>query len=115
AAALVAECRVLSTPASVQSITTSGNKEDFVSMGMTAALKLKQVVAHTRTVLAIEALCAAQALDFLAPLRTGRRAARAYQAVRRAAAPLHGDRDVSGDIARVAELIHSGEIRRALD
>ena len=106
---------MLSTPASVQSITTSGNKEDFVSMGMTAALKLKQVVESTRTVLAIEALCAAQALEFLAPLKTGRLAARAYQAVREASPPLHGDRDISGDIARVAGLIRSGEIRRALD
>src|SRR2546426_279853 len=72
AAALVAENRVLASPASPGSITTSGNKEDFVSMGMTAALKWKQVVQNTRAVLAIEALAAARALEFLRPLKTSR-------------------------------------------
>ena len=70
AAALVAENRVLAHPASTGSITTSGNKEDFVSMGMPSALKLQRVVRNTRTVLAIEALAAARALDLLAPLKT---------------------------------------------
>lgn len=70
AAALVAEIRVLATPASPGSITTSGNKEDFVSMGMTAALKLAQVLDLARHVLAIEALAAARALDLLRPLRS---------------------------------------------
>src|SRR6266403_2091835 len=65
AAALVAENRVLATPASPGSITTSGNKEDFVSMGMTSALKWKRVVENTRAVLAIESLTAARALEFL--------------------------------------------------
>ena len=74
AAALVSENKVLSHPASVDSITTSGNKEDFVSMGMTSANKLQRVVINTRNVLAIEALAAAQALDFRAPLETGKRA-----------------------------------------
>ena len=115
AAALAAENRVLATPASVQSITTSGHKEDFVSMGMTAALKLKQTVENTRTVLAIEALCAAQALDFLLPLRPGPRGQKAHQSVRAVVEPLRADRDLSGDIARVAELIRHGEIRKALE
>lgn len=115
AASLVAENRVLATPASVQSITTSGNKEDFVSMGMTAALKLKQVVANTRTVLAIEALCAAQALDFLLPLKTGTRAQRAYNAIRQVAQALRGDRELSGDIARLSDLIRAGKMRAALE
>jgi hypothetical protein len=70
AASLVAEIRVLAHPASTGSITTSGNKEDFVSMGMTAAVKLQRVVRDARYVLAIEALCAARALDLLAPLET---------------------------------------------
>src|SRR5580658_5092658 len=70
AAALVAENRVLATPASPGSITTSGNKEDFVSMGMTAALKFRDIVANTRLVLAMEALAAARALDYLAPLKS---------------------------------------------
>ena len=68
AASLVAENRVLAHPASTGSITTSGNKEDFVSMGMTSALKLQRIVRNTRAVLAIEALAAARALDLLAPL-----------------------------------------------
>ncbi len=114
AAALVAEIRVLATPASVQSITTSGNKEDFVSMGMTAALKLKQAVANTRTVLAIEAICAAQGLDFLLPLRTGPKAQQAYRRVREIVSPLKGDRELSGDIVRAAACIHSGDLARAL-
>ena len=71
AAALVSENKVWSHPASVDSITTSGNKEDFVSMGMTAANKLLRVVDNTRNVLAIEAMAVAQALDFRAPLKTG--------------------------------------------
>ena len=70
AAALVAENRVLAHPASTGSITTSGNKEDFVSMGMTSAMKLKQVVRNTRHVLAIELLAATRALDCLRPLKS---------------------------------------------
>ena len=73
AAALVAENRVLATPASPGSITTSGNKEDFVSMGMTSAMKLKQVVTNTRAVLAIEALTAARALDLAGAAEIGQR------------------------------------------
>jgi histidine ammonia-lyase len=110
AAALVAETRLLATPASVKSITTEGNTEDFVSMGMTAALKLKQAVANTRHVLAIEALCACQGLDCLAPLTTGRKAQRAYQAVRQVVEPLREDRNISPDIARLADLIRQGVI-----
>ena len=79
AAALVSENKVLAHPASVDSITTSGNKEDYVSMGMTAAMKLKRVVENTRNVLAIEAMAAAQAFDFVAPLKTGKRGLKAYR------------------------------------
>ena len=88
AAALVAENRVLANPASPGSITTSGNKEDFVSMGMTSALKLKQVVANTRAVLAIEALTAARALDLLAPLKSGIAVEKARAGLRSATAEL---------------------------
>ncbi len=77
AAALVSENKVLSHPASVDSITTSGNKEDYVSMGMTAALKLRRIVENARYVLAIEAMAAAQAMDLMAPLKTGKRGQRA--------------------------------------
>ena len=70
AAALASENKVLAHPASVDSITTSGNKEDYVSMGMAAAIKLKRVIANATNVLAIEACAAAQALDFLLPLKS---------------------------------------------
>jgi histidine ammonia-lyase len=71
AVALVAENKILAHPASVDSLPTSANKEDHVSMGMTSALKLARIVENVRTVLAIELLCAAQGLDFKAPLRPG--------------------------------------------
>jgi histidine ammonia-lyase len=114
AAALVSENKVLAHPASVDSITTSGNKEDYVSMGMTAALKLRQIIANARHVLAIEALCAAQALDFLLPLKTSRRGQQAYAAIRSAAATMDHDRPLAPDIAKVAELIASGKLAEPL-
>jgi histidine ammonia-lyase len=82
AVALLAENKVLAHPASVDNLPTSANKEDHVSMGMTSALKLAQIVRNVRTVLAIEALCAAQGIDFLAPLRPGRGASEAFERVR---------------------------------
>jgi len=94
AAALVSENKVLAHPASVDSITTSGNKEDFVSMGMTAANKLKRVVENTRHTLAIEAMAAAQAIDFLAPLKPSGPIQRAHAAIRSVCAT--GPRHVSG-------------------
>ncbi len=114
AAALVSENKVLSHPASVDSITTSGNKEDFVSMGMTAANKLLRVVTNTRNVLAIEALAAAQALDFRAPLETSKRAQNAIAAIRSVSAPIVEDRIFAPDFAKVAGLIASGRLAEAL-
>jgi histidine ammonia-lyase len=114
AAALVGENKVLSHPASVDSITTSGNKEDFVSMGMTAANKLLQVVTNTRNVLAIEALAAAQALDFRAPLETSKRAKTAIAAIRSVSAPITEDRILAPDFTRVAGLIASGKLAESL-
>jgi histidine ammonia-lyase len=108
AAALVGENRVLSQPASTGSITTSGNKEDFVSMGMASALKLKQVVRNTRHVLAIELLTAARALDCLRPLASGPTIERARSALASVSAPWTGDRPLSADIERVGEWIASG-------
>ncbi len=92
AAALAAETRVLATPASVHSIPTSGNKEDFVSMGWFAAVKAAQVADRLATILALEFLCAAQGLDFLRPLRAGRGPHAAYERVRREVPHLAGDR-----------------------
>ncbi len=106
AAALVAENRVLANPASTGSITTSGNKEDFVSMGMTAALKLQSVVGNTRLVLAIEALAAARALDFLRPLRTSA----PLEAVRALLPPVENDQPLTAAIERVDALIADGAL-----
>ena len=114
AAALVSENKVLAHPASVDSITTSGNKEDYVSMGMTAAIKLKKVVQNTTNVLAIEALATTQALDFLAPLKPGKRGQQAMSAIRAVSPKLEKDRVMAQDFARVAELLLSGKIASAL-
>jgi len=114
AASLVSENKVLAHPASVDSITTSGNKEDYVSMGMTAAIKLKKIVENTRNAMAIEAMAAAQALDFLAPLKTSRRGQAAHAAIRTVCATMDKDRVMSKDFARIAELIASGKVAEVL-
>jgi histidine ammonia-lyase len=114
AAALVSENKVLAHPASVDSITTSGNKEDYVSMGMTAALKLKKIVGNTCNVLAIEAMAAAQALDFLTPLKTSKRGQTAHSAIRAVCPTMDKDRVMSGDFARLADLIHHGKLSDVL-
>jgi len=114
AAALVSENKVLAHPASVDSITTSGNKEDYVSMGMTAALKLKRVVENTRNVLAIEAMAVAQALDFLAPLKTSKRGQAAHVAIRSVCPTMVKDRIMYADLARIAELITAGKLAEPL-
>lgn len=108
AAALVADNRVLAHPASPGSITTSGNKEDFVSMGMTGALKLQRVVRNTRSVLAMEALVAARALDLLAPLRTSPALETVRARIREVSPPLTGDRAYYRDIAALESLIAAG-------
>ena len=115
AAALVSENKGLAHPASVDSITTSGNKEDYVSMGMTAAIKLKRIVENTRNVMAIEAMAVAQALDFLAPLKTSKRGQSAHAAVRAVCAPMDKDRVMYPDFARIAKVIESGKISAVLD
>ncbi len=114
AAALASENKVLAHPASVDSIPTSGNKEDYVSMGMAAALKLKQIAANVTSILAIELLTATHALDRLAPLETGRLAAKAKHLVRKVAPPLTAERPHAPDIARVMEQVQQGEYARVL-
>jgi histidine ammonia-lyase len=114
AAALVSENKVLAHPASVDSITTSGNKEDYVSMGMTAATKLKRIVENARNVLAIEAMAVAQALDFLAPLKTSKRGQAAYAAIRSVCATMEKDRVMYEDFARISALIACGTLAEAL-
>ena len=110
AAALASENKVLAHPASVDSITTSGNKEDYVSMGMAAAIKLKKVVANTSFVLAIEACAAAQALDFLFPLRTSKPLQQAHARIRQVSPKIVQDRALADDFTRLAELVRSGAL-----
>jgi histidine ammonia-lyase len=110
AAALVSENKVLAHPASVDSITTSGNKEDFVSMGMTAANKLKRIVENTRNTLAIEAMASAQAIDLLAPLKTSKPLQQAHAKIRAVSPIMDRDRAMYQDFARIAEVIASGKL-----
>jgi histidine ammonia-lyase len=104
AAALVSENKVLAHPASVDSIPTSANMEDHNSMGSISALKLRSVVKNVETVLAIELLCAAQGVDFLAPLKPGKGTGSAHKLIRQRVPHLDEDRNVSEDIAKVLEL-----------
>jgi histidine ammonia-lyase len=108
AAALVAENKILCHPASVDSIPSSGDQEDHVSMGMTAALKLEQVMMNAATVLGIEALCAAQAIDLLAPLKPGVGVQRGYEAVRGLAPMLERDRYLAPEIEALAAAVRDG-------
>ena len=112
AAALASENKGLAHPASVDSITTSGNKEDYVSMGMAAAIKLKRVIANTTNVLAIEACAAAQALDFLAPLKSSQPLQKSHAAIRRVSPKIEQDRVFAEDFVKLAELIRSGAFVR---
>jgi histidine ammonia-lyase len=115
AASLVSENKVLAHPASVDSITTSGNKEDYVSMGMTAAIKLRRVVENTRIVLAIEAIAAAQALDFVTSLKTSPRGQKAHDAIRAVCPRMEKDRAMYGDFAKVAQVIADRQLSAVLE
>jgi histidine ammonia-lyase len=110
AASLASECKVLSHPASVDTIPTDGNKEDVVPMAMAAAWKLRRVVRNVRYVLAIELMCAAQGIDYRRPLKPGRGVALVHAAVRKLVAPLERDRVFSGDIERLAAAIMNDEL-----
>jgi len=110
AAALVSDCKILAHPASVDSIPTSGNQEDHVSMGWTAGLKLRRVVANVRRVLAIEALCAAQAIDLRAPLEPGPAVAAALARLRQDVPTLDHDRYLAPDMAAVETLLATGAL-----
>jgi histidine ammonia-lyase len=109
AASLVNEARVLAHPASCDNITTSGGKEDHVSMGMTSALKLRSIVDLAENLLAIELLTGAEALEHRRPLKAGKGVERAFELVRQAAPALTGDRPLSGEIAAVAEQIRAAK------
>lgn len=107
AAALVSENKVLAHPASVDSIPTSAEKEDHVSMGMGAALKLQQVVGNVWRVLAIEALSAAQGIDLRRPLRSSEPLEAFHRALRRRVDRWEDDRELAPDITRVEKLLQS--------
>jgi histidine ammonia-lyase len=108
AAALLSEAKVLAHPASIDSVPTSGGKEDHVSMGMTAALKLRQVVANAEYVLAIELMTAAQGLEYRLPLKAASRVEGARELIRTGVSQLREDRVLSGDIEGVAQWIREG-------
>jgi histidine ammonia-lyase len=115
AAALVSENKILCHPASVDSIPTEAGQEDHVSMGPIAARKARTVVRQARTVLAIEALCACQGLDFLKPLRPGRGVAAAFDAVRQVVPFMEEDRVLATDIAAIERLAADGTLLRAAE
>jgi histidine ammonia-lyase len=114
AAALTSENRALATPHSVDSISTSGNQEDYVSMGMSGARRLEHMLHNLRHILAIELLCACQGIDLLAPLQTGTLAKKAYDAVRAASPKVTADRPLAPDINAVANLVNQGVIAKIL-
>ena len=111
AAALASECKVLSHPATVDTIPTDGNREDVVPMSMGAAWKARRVVENVRNVLAIELMCAAQGLDHRAPLKPARRLQHAYGAVRSTVPRLERDRPLSPDIESLSAAIRSGKFQ----
>jgi len=110
AAALASENKVLAHPASVDSIPTSADKEDHVSMGTIAARKARDIVNNVEQILAMELLCATQGLEFVLPLRPGIGIKEAYETIRRKVPPIKGDRRFSEDIKKIDLMIKSGEI-----
>lgn len=110
-AALVAENRLLASPATVDTIPTSGSQEDHVSMGWNAALKLRRVVSNVACILAVEVMCAAQGMDLRAPLEGAPGTKAALEAVREVIDPLDEDRELGTEIERVMdELILPGHL-----
>ena len=109
AAALLNEAKVLAHPASVDSVPTSGGKEDHVSMGTTAALKLQQIVENAERVLGIELIVAAQGLEYRRPLRAAKEVERAHEVVRRYVPRLGEDRSLSVEMELLAARIREGE------
>jgi histidine ammonia-lyase len=110
AAALASENKSLAHPASVDSIPTSANKEDHVSMGAAAALKAARVAANTARILAVEVVAACQALEFLKPLETSVPLHAAYVRLREDVPPLDADRILAGDIEAAAALVRDGAL-----
>ena len=114
AAALASECKALAHPASVDSIPTDGGKEDFVPMAMSAAVKLRRVVANVRHILAIELMCAMQGIEFRRPLTSSPPVERAFAILRGGVPTLDRDRVLSTDIATIAQQIERGAYERVV-
>ncbi len=114
AAALLNECKVLANPAATDSITTSLGQEDHVSMGATSALKCYEILDRVETVLAIEMMCAAQAIDYRAPMQPGIGPRAAQQAIRRHITHAEQDREFGKDIAMALELLREDETLREI-
>jgi histidine ammonia-lyase len=108
AAALTSENKTLAVPHSVDSISTSGNQEDYVSMGMSGARRLGRMLVNLRNTIAIELLCACQGIDLLAPLQTGTIAKRAYASVRAKSSKITEDRSLASDIEAVSTHVADG-------
>jgi histidine ammonia-lyase len=115
AGALVCENRILCHPAATGSIPAAADQEDFVSMGMTTALKTRQILDNAQAVLAIEFMAGAQAVDFRKPLKPGKGVQAAYEVVRRHVAHLEEDRPLYGDINKLKEVVESGEVLEAVE
>ncbi len=115
AAALVSENKILAHPASADTIPTSANKEDHVSMGVTSALKLQQIIQNTAYVVAIELLCAAQAADLLAPLKTSESLQILHQRIRSYVPKMEKDRVLSEDIASIVRIMETNSFLRDIE
>jgi histidine ammonia-lyase len=115
AASLASENKVLAHPASVDTIPTSANQEDHVSMGVTAARKAREIATNTESVLALEWMCAAQAREFHKELRAGRGAQAAHELLREHVKPLARDRYLHTDIETTLELLKSGALVETLE
>ena len=109
AVGLLNEMKILAHPASVDNLPTSGGKEDHVSMGMTAATKLRTVVTNAEYVIAIELLAAAEGLEYRAPLLPGQGVQRGYEILRRHVPRLTEDKALSDDIEKIAQAIRDGD------
>jgi len=115
AGALVCENRILSHPAATGSIPAAADQEDFVSMGMTTALKTRQIIDNAQAVLGIEFMAGAQAIDFRSPVKPSKGVQAAYHVIRRYVDRLEEDRPLYDDINALKEVVESGEILEAVE
>lgn len=115
AGALVCENRVLSHPAATGSIPAAADQEDFVSMGMTTAHKTREIIHNAQTVLAVEMMAAAQAIDFRKPLKPSKGVQAAYKVVRKYVDYVDEDRPLHEDINKLSQVVASGEILEAVE